>query len=123
MTIGKVIRMYREMRRMTQDELAEKSGITQSYISRLERDKAQATIEDIKALAKAMGLSPIDLIKATEQEGAIKPVNVPSLVALLREASFTPSEIEQVVLFLHALKPMAMPLRWAWDQCNAPVTT
>lgn len=128
MTFGKLIRMYRQMRRMTQNELSERSGLTQSYISRLERDDAKATIEDVRALARAFGVSPADMIRALEEgQEELKLLNVPAVTTLLREAGFTPQEIEQVVLFLHAVKPAAVPLRWAWDpsrpnESNAMVT-
>lgn len=57
MTIGEKIKKLRVNNRMTQAELASKSGISQQMISKLEGNKADSTSE-ILALADALGIDP-----------------------------------------------------------------
>jgi DNA-binding XRE family transcriptional regulator len=52
--VGDNVRDLRERRGLTQDELARKSGLPQSHISRLEHGKHTSTSETIRRLAKAL---------------------------------------------------------------------
>ena len=42
MTWGQLLRRYRQRARLTQEELAERSGYSANYLSKLERDQRQA---------------------------------------------------------------------------------
>jgi transcriptional regulator with XRE-family HTH domain len=59
---GITLRKHREERKMTQEELALKSHISVYYISKLERGKANPSIELLYKLAKALNLRPSQLI-------------------------------------------------------------
>ena len=59
---GNAARIRRE-KRMTQEELAEKSGLSQQYISGLERGRRNPTIVTLYELATALGVSHVDLVK------------------------------------------------------------
>lgn len=48
---------------MTQEQLAERSGLTQQYISDLERGKCNPTIVTLYELAQALGTSQVELVK------------------------------------------------------------
>tara|TARA_R110002012_G_scaffold173100_1_gene337886 strand:+ start:1497 stop:1886 length:390 start_codon:yes stop_codon:yes gene_type:complete len=50
------VRVLREFRAMTQKELAEGAGISQSYLSEIERGAREGTLSTIKALAKALAV-------------------------------------------------------------------
>ena len=50
------VRVLREFRSMTQKELAEAAGISQSYLSEIERGAREGTLSKIKALAKALAV-------------------------------------------------------------------
>ncbi|WP_028465552.1 helix-turn-helix domain-containing protein [Nisaea denitrificans] len=50
------VRVLREFRSMTQKELAETAGISQSYLSEIERGTREGTLSTIKALAKALAV-------------------------------------------------------------------
>lgn len=56
------LRQARERALLTQDELAEKSGVTVSTISRLENGLQAARVSTIRKLAEAVGASADDLI-------------------------------------------------------------
>jgi DNA-binding transcriptional regulator YiaG len=59
--IGEAIRKCREKLKITQEELAERSGLPQSHISRLEAGKHAPTRVTIERLADAMGVKPSQL--------------------------------------------------------------
>lgn len=50
------VRVLREFRSMTQKELAESAGISQSYLSEIERGAREGTLSTIKAIAKALAV-------------------------------------------------------------------
>ena len=57
-TTGEVIRMLRELKEWTQDELAERSGISATNISLLENDRVDIGKERAESLARAFGIHP-----------------------------------------------------------------
>lgn len=68
MTIGKKIKLRRELLGLSQKELAEQTRIGQSYISELENGKYQPTAPVIVELAKALKCSADYLISETERK-------------------------------------------------------
>lgn len=59
--VGNEIKKKREVVRMTQTELAEKAGIPQSHVSRLERGVHTPTHMTIEKVAAALGTTPDQL--------------------------------------------------------------
>ncbi len=57
MTLGQKIKYCREMLGYTQTELADKTQVCQSYISRLERDGFNPSSQMIVNIASALGVS------------------------------------------------------------------
>ena len=53
--IGKNIRQYRQLKKMTQKELAEKVGSSSKYISRIELGRANPSIHLCYLIANALG--------------------------------------------------------------------
>lgn len=58
----KKLKHYRVMRNWSQSRLAEKSGVSQTYISELEAGKKQPTIPIVKKLAAALGVTRSELL-------------------------------------------------------------
>jgi DNA-binding XRE family transcriptional regulator len=56
------IRVWREYRGMTQQQVAEKAGISKPYLSQLESGQRKGTTEVLSGLAKALGVSLEDLV-------------------------------------------------------------
>lgn len=56
MIVGERIQAYRKKVDMTQERLAEKSGIHHTYIGQLERGEKNATLETIEKVARALEL-------------------------------------------------------------------
>ncbi|GAB6150732.1 helix-turn-helix domain-containing protein [Clostridium novyi] len=53
----------RILAKVTQATLAEKCNMTQSYISRVERDLKTPTLKNIEKFSNALGVHPYDLLK------------------------------------------------------------
>ena len=53
---GTNVRFYREQRGMTQEELAEKSGLHRTYISDVERFERSISLSNIQKIADALGI-------------------------------------------------------------------
>jgi DNA-binding Xre family transcriptional regulator len=54
--VGKTIRAFRESQNLTQTELADRAGLPQSHISRLENAEHSATHLTLEKIAKALGV-------------------------------------------------------------------
>lgn len=68
------IRQWREYRGMTQAELAKKIGMSQPNFYRLETGDQRLTVEMMRKLAKALNVSPLDLLSAAVCAGLANDV-------------------------------------------------
>ncbi|MFQ5501294.1 MAG: helix-turn-helix domain-containing protein [Phycisphaerae bacterium] len=59
---GDKIKEARHLKKFTQKQLAEKLGIPQSQISRIERNPDKTTVRTLKKVAKALGVDVSTLI-------------------------------------------------------------
>jgi len=55
------IKLWREHRGLTQQELATRSGISKAYLSQIETGKRQGTVETISAIARSLEV-PLDVL-------------------------------------------------------------
>ena len=60
--IGEKLREARTRRLLTQHQLAEKAGVSQSTIANIERDNAEPQFRTIRKLAKALDVDPTTLL-------------------------------------------------------------
>ena len=60
--IGERLKATRTRRLLTQDELAERAGVSQSTIANIERDNAEPQFRTIRKLAKALDIDPTELL-------------------------------------------------------------
>ncbi len=60
--IGEKLKAVRTRRLLTQDELAERAGVSQSTIANIERDNAEPQFRTIRKLAKALDIEPTKLL-------------------------------------------------------------
>jgi DNA-binding XRE family transcriptional regulator len=60
---GNPIRVWREYRGLTQQQLSEAAGISKPYLSQLESGKRTGTTEVLSAIANALGLTLEDIVK------------------------------------------------------------
>lgn len=61
--VGRNVRAFRQANDMTQEDLAEKSGFSQQYISDLERGRRNPTIVSLYELALALETMPVELLR------------------------------------------------------------
>ena len=61
-TVGESVRIIRELQEMSQNELAEASGIPQSTISAIENDRVNLGVERAKQLARVLRCHPAVLV-------------------------------------------------------------
>ena len=61
-SIGESVRIIREFQGMSQNELAAASGIAQSTISAIERDRINLGVERAKQLARSLKCHPAVLV-------------------------------------------------------------
>lgn len=72
--MGSRIKMRRDELRLSQDDLAEISGITKSYISNIENGKQNVTVEVLRVLSEHLKTSIAALI--SNDEDMLSPHNV-----------------------------------------------
>jgi transcriptional regulator with XRE-family HTH domain len=56
------IRQARQAKGFTQQQLAQRTGIDQAAISRMENGKQRITVDDLRIMAEALGIDPRDLL-------------------------------------------------------------
>ena len=63
MTIGKQIKRYREQAGLTQEQLAYVVGVTQENISQMENDKLGITVDKLRLICDALGVTITDILE------------------------------------------------------------
>ena len=61
-SVGESVRILRELQEMSQNELAELTGIPQSTISAIENDRVNLGVERAKVLARALKCHPAVIV-------------------------------------------------------------
>lgn len=61
-SVGESVRIIRELQELSQNDLAEITGIPQSTISAIENDRVQLGVERAKVLARALRCHPAVLV-------------------------------------------------------------
>jgi transcriptional regulator with XRE-family HTH domain len=82
---GGRLRHAREANRMTLGDLAERSGVTKSYHSRVERDETSPSVASLVAICDALGLAMADLF-AVPQATLVRRADRPQLADLPKAA-------------------------------------
>lgn len=61
--VGRNVKAARLKAKLSQEQLAERSGFTQQYLSGLERGQRNPTIVSLYEIAQALGTTPIELLQ------------------------------------------------------------
>lgn len=64
---GRKLRAYRLERNLSQEELAEASGLHRTYISGLESGTRNPTIKIVVQVAKALGITASELLEGVDK--------------------------------------------------------
>ena len=67
-SVAATIRQFRKAKSMSQDDLADISGLDRTYISGVERGVRNITLESLAQIIKALGISNSDFFKAVIEE-------------------------------------------------------
>ena len=68
MKIGERIRSLREMSNLTQEELAERAGLTKGFISQIERDLTSISLDSLAQILEALDENISDFFREASQE-------------------------------------------------------
>jgi transcriptional regulator with XRE-family HTH domain len=69
MNIGHALKMCRSARKLSLDQLAERTQLSQSYLSMIESNKREPTISTVEKISKALQIpTPIVLFLAAEKD-------------------------------------------------------
>lgn len=66
--VGKNFGRLRREKGLTQEQIEERSGFSQQYLSGLERGKRNPTVITLYELAQALGVSHVELVKPSATE-------------------------------------------------------
>lgn len=61
-SVGESVRIVRELQGLSQNQLAERTGIAQATLSAIENDRVRLGVERAKVLAKALKCHPAVLV-------------------------------------------------------------
>jgi transcriptional regulator with XRE-family HTH domain len=61
--VGLRLRQVRRLRRATLKEIAERSGLSESYLSQIERGRTQGSVGSLKRITMALGISMAELFE------------------------------------------------------------
>lgn len=61
-SVGESVRIVRELQGLSQNQLAERTGISQSTLSAIENDRVRLGVERAKVLARALKCHPAVLV-------------------------------------------------------------
>ena len=108
MTIGEKIARLRRERNWTQRELADKAGITQNQVSRIEKGKSRPRASTLETFAEALGVSIEDLesnpIFEEENPVAKMAQEDPEMASLFAQISLlSPKQKEAVRVTLRSM--------------------
>lgn len=67
-TFATNVKKYRQEKGISQEGLAELSGLHRTYISAVERERRNISIENIEHIAKALNVDPALLFTASEDK-------------------------------------------------------
>ncbi|MGE7371427.1 helix-turn-helix domain-containing protein [Neorhizobium sp. NPDC001467] len=62
--VAKNMRVRRAELDITQEELAMRTGLTQAYLSGIEREKRNASLDSIQRIAAGLDVDPADLLRS-----------------------------------------------------------
>lgn len=66
--VGRNFARLRREKGLTQEEIEVRSGFSQQYLSGLERGRRNPTVVTLYELARALGVSHVDLVKPDDRE-------------------------------------------------------
>jgi transcriptional regulator with XRE-family HTH domain len=111
--VGKRIKQVRKAAKLTQERLAEKTGLSIEFISRIERGVAQPSFKTLEIMAQVLSVDAKDLfdfkqrvlLKDKKQEARQKKEYVDTITAALKEMEIC--DLLVIYNVMKALEPVA----------------
>lgn len=70
-TFGTNVKLYRQKQNLSQEKLAEKSGLHRTYISDIERFRRNISLDNIQKIATALNIKSYKLLMEEEDTNGI----------------------------------------------------
>jgi transcriptional regulator with XRE-family HTH domain len=106
--VGERLRVLRGFRRLTLRAVADRSGLSESFISQVERGRSNASIGSLKRIADALGVSMADLFGPddTPRPEVLRQADRPALSfgVLGRKFLLTPRPLKHLEVFAGELE-------------------
>jgi transcriptional regulator with XRE-family HTH domain len=107
--VGERLRVIRNRRRQTLREVAERAGLSESFLSQVERGRASASVASLRRIADALGVAVSDLFQPAEasRPRVLRRDDRPSLAfgILGRKLLLTPKPLHHLEVFVGELDP------------------
>ena len=107
--VGKQLRAIRIARRRTLREVAERAGLSESFLSQVERGRASASIASLRRIADGLGVTMADLFQPSSlsQPRVLRREERPTLAfgVLGRKMLLTPRPLQQLEVFAGEIDP------------------
>jgi len=107
--VGERLRMIRMVRRCTLREVAERAGLSESFLSQVERGRASASIASLRRIAEGLGISMADLFQPSgpTEPRVLRRDERPALALgiLGRKMLLTPRPLHHLEVFVGELDP------------------
>ena len=107
--VGERLRAIRQLRRCTLRTVAERSGLSESFLSQVERGRSSASIASLRSIAQALGVSVADLFEpsGTPRARVLRRDERPALAfgILGRKLLLTPHPLHHLEVFVGELDP------------------
>ena len=107
--VGERLRVIRNRRRLTLREVAERAGLSESFLSQVERGRASASVASLRRIADALGIAISDLFQPAEasRPRVLRRDDRPSLAfgILGRKLLLTPKPLHHLEVFVGELDP------------------
>lgn len=105
--VGERLRAIRRMRRRTLRDVAERAGVSESFLSQVERGRSSASIASLRRIAGALGVTVADLFEPSgpPRPRVLRREDRPSLAfgVLGRKLLLTPRPLQHLEVFLGEL--------------------
>jgi transcriptional regulator with XRE-family HTH domain len=107
--VGERLRAIRRLRRCTLRTVADRAGVSESFLSQVERGRASASIASLRRIAGALGVSVADLFEPSgpPQPRVLRRDERPALAfgILGRKLLLTPRPLHHLEVFVGELDP------------------
>lgn len=98
MKIGELVREYRLSKKLTQQELAEKSDLSLPFINLIENNRRNLSVDTLLKILSAMNVDPSDFFRPLSE------TSDDNLQLLIEKIQLNNNRTEIIELFLNILK-------------------